>query len=144
MVSRSWSNLFEGCGKQETDLLLTCNSDLFAQKPRFEHPLICGCQGFRIDEAVDANLYLPHQLMGEDEHGKIIENTQILGHEVPKSSERRRKYFSKHENLEKYYFEPAYIYTFEFYSNWFSPMRYRIEVAPFFSFDLVQYFNGCP
>jgi hypothetical protein len=117
---------------------------LFAQKPRFEHPLICGCQGFRIDEG-HADLHAPHQLIGEDEHGQIIENTQILGKEVPKSSERRRNYFSKLENLKKYYFEPAtYIYTFEFYSNWFSPMRHRIEIAPLFSFDLVQYFNGCP
>jgi|AntRauTorckE5430_2_1112549.scaffolds.fasta_scaffold05602_3 hypothetical protein len=120
------------------------DSDLLGRKPRFEHPLICGCQGFRVDDPNDANMRPPpRQLIGEGEDGEIIEDTRILDN-VPQSSLGRRKYFSSSDNLERFYFETNYMYTFEFYSNFFSPMRHRIEIAPFFSFHMIKYFNGYP
>lgn len=83
-------------------------------------------------------------IIGENETGGIVEDTTMLGGEVPSSSEQRRKFFSKLENLQNYYFETEHLYTFEFYSNFFSPTKHRIELAPFFSFDLIPYFNGIP
>jgi hypothetical protein len=85
-----------------------------------------------------------NSIIGENDTGGIIENTTILGDQVPNSSEQRRKFFSKLENLQNFYFETEYLYTFEFYSNFFSPTKHRIELAPFFSFDLIPYFNGIP
>ncbi len=96
--------------------------------------------------------------MGEGERGDIIEDCSLLQYNnrngngigdmqvVPKySPEKRRKFFCIKENLEKYYFEPHdYVYTFDFYANFFSPARHRLEITPFFSFDLIPYFNGQP
>ena len=117
---------------------------MFADKPRFEHPLICGCQSFRVDKTsqFDEQSYT---LLGEGTRGEIIEDCSLLGDEVPKNPEKRRKFFCKQKNLENYYFEPNdYVYTFDFYANFFSPARHRLEINPFFSIDLIPYFNGRP
>ena len=119
-------------------------SNLFGSKPKFEHPLITGCQGFRMDRPDCLAGLEEHELFGQSEDRVIIENSSLLGPEVPRSSEGRRDFFSRRENLQKYYFETDYIYTFEFYCNFFSPTRFRFEITPFFSFDLIPYFNGCP
>ena len=113
-------------------------SNLFGSKPKFEHPLITGCQGFRMDRPDCCLAGLEeHELFGQSEDRVIIENSSLLGPEVPRSSEGRRDFFSRRENLQKYYFETDYIYTFEFYCNFFSPTRFRFEITPFFSFDLI-------
>jgi hypothetical protein len=117
---------------------------LFADRPRFEHPLVGGCQSFRVDSWQSAKTCAKDDIFGENESGGVIEETSMLGSEVPKSSEQRRKFFAKSENLQNYHFEPEHMYTFEFYSNFFSPIKHRIELAPFFSFDLIPYFNGIP
>lgn len=123
----------------------TFECDLFCQEPRFEHPLIAGCQNFRVDNPIDTEQLPIDKLLGQDSRGGIIENTMILkDSSVPKESEQRRKFFSKKENLESHYFEPGLIYTFEFYANFFSPPRYRLEITPFFSSDITPYFNGYP
>ena len=83
-------------------------------------------------------------LYGEGPNGEIIEDSSLLGDEVPSTSEKRRKYFAKEENLVKYFFEPNFLYTFEFYANFFVPSKYKLEVTPFFSIDLIPYFNGYP
>lgn len=83
-------------------------------------------------------------LYGEGPNGEIIEDSRLLGDEVPSNSESRRKYFAKQENLVKYYFEPDHLYTFDFYANFFVPSRYKLEITPFFSIDLIPYFNGYP
>lgn len=119
--------------------------DLFADKPRFEHPLINGCQYFRVDKLSSLDGVSDDKLFGEGEQGTIVEECSLLGPAVPKSSEKRRKFFSKQENLEKYYFEPdEYVYTFDFYANFFTPARHRLEITSFFSIDLIPYFNGQP
>lgn len=63
---------------------------------------------------------------------------------VPSDGVARRKYFAKNSNLERYYFEPDLCYTFDFFANFFSPARHRLEISPFFSVDLIPYFNGYP
>jgi hypothetical protein len=139
--------------------LFVPQSDLFAKEPRFEHPLICGCQNFRVDTISSYEAVEGDRLLGEGERGEIIEDCSLLhrcNHNdngidddlqvVPQCSpEKRRKFFCNKENLEKYYFEPHdYVYTFDFYANFFSPARHRLEITPFFSFDLIPYFNGQP
>ena len=85
------------------DCTCTC-SDLFSERPRFESPLISGVQGFRVEECDHEDS--PH--FGESERGEIKECSRLLGGNFPQSSEGRRKFFSKKENLEKYYFEKHY------------------------------------
>ena len=132
--------------------LLLVISDLFSESPKFEHPLLAGCQYFRIDDddADDRRSSSKEndsilQLRGENDKGEIIEDTALLNDStVPKDSEGRRKYFAKQENLEKYYFETDYVYSFDFFANFFSPARHCLELTPFFCIDLIPYFNGYP
>lgn len=126
----------------------TFECDLFTEAPRFEHPLIAGCQGFRVDkpeETTEDEKDGPLGLVGEDENGEIIEDSTLLGDpSVPRDAAARRKYFSKRENLERFYFEPDLVYTFDFYANFFSPVRHTLELTSFFRVDLAPYFNGYP
>lgn len=127
------------------------HSDLFSQTPKFEHPLVAGCQCFRIDTADEIEfdntneLNINMTMKGESENGGITEDTTLLrDSSVPKKAELRRKYFSKQKNLEKFYFEPNLVYTFEFFANFFSPVRYSLELTPYFQIDVAPYFNGYP
>lgn len=117
-------------------------SDLFSEEPKFEHPLLAGCQSFRIDKPEDVSENTIH---GVGDDGNIIEETSLLGDPcVPRDGVARRKYFSKNANLERFYFETEFVYTFDFYANFFSPARHRLELTPYFSVDLIPYFNGYP
>ena len=118
-------------------------SDLFADEPRFEHPLLAGCQHFRVDNMASLDTAPTNSLIGEDERGEIVENTDLL-ESIPKSAESRRNFFCKKENLEKYHFETNFVYTFEFCSSFFSPARHRLELAPLFTVDLIPFFNRYP
>jgi len=119
-----------------------CELDSIA--PRFEHPLVSGCQTFRVDLISEADFW-PKFIAGENERGEIKEDTTLLGDKtVPSSPEARRKYFSKRENLERFYFNPGLLYTFDYYCNFFAPATYSMEIAPPFRIDLIPYFNGYP
>ena len=121
---------------------LCLTSDLFSEEPKFEHPLLAGCQSFRIDKPEDVSESMIH---GVGHDGNIIEDTALLGDScVPQDGVARRKYFSKNTNLERFYFETEYVYTFDFYPNFFSPASHHLELTPFFSVDLIPYFNGYP
>ncbi len=123
----------------------TFECDLFSDKPRFEHPLLAGCQHFRVDRPEDIDEMPDSHFYGIGEDGNVMENTFLLGDvEVPDDGVARRKYFSKTSNLEKYHFETDFVYTFDFFSNFFAPYRHRLELTPFFSIDLIPYFNGYP
>lgn len=123
----------------------TFDCDLLSDEPRFEHPLLAGCQYFRIDRPEDMERHSGDDFYGMGDDGNIIEDTSLLGDEsVPQDGVARRKYFSKSSNLDRYYFEPDLVYTFDFFANFFSPVRHRLELTPFFSVDLVPYFNGYP
>jgi len=123
----------------------TFECELFSDEPRFEHPLLAGCQHFRVDRPEDIGGIPESHFYGVGEDGDIIENTILLGDvEVPQDGLARRKYFSKNSNLAKYHFETDFVYTFDFFSNFFVPSRYRLELTPFFSIDLIPYFNGYP
>lgn len=116
---------------------------MFSEEPKFEHPLLAGCQSFRIDRPED--IRDENSIHGVGEDGNVIEDISILNDlTVPEDSVARRKYFSKISNLEKFHFETDFIYTFDFYANFFSPARHRLELTPFLSVDLIPYFNGYP
>lgn len=119
--------------------------DLFSSKPMFEHPLICGCNSFRIDP-YDPKVEALDKIIGTDGSGQVIEDISLLNDaDIPKNGEKRKKYFSKNKTLKKYFYEPDKLYTFEFYSNWFNPLDFRLDLAPpILSFDLTPYFNGYP
>lgn len=120
-------------------------SDLFSDNPIFEHPLMAGCQHFRVDRPEDIEGLPEDEIYGVGEDGNVIENTLLLDNaNIPQDGVGRRKYFSKNCNLEQFYFEPQFVYTFDFFANFFSPARHRLELTPFFSIDLIPYFNGYP
>ncbi|KAL3781224.1 hypothetical protein HJC23_003541 [Cyclotella cryptica] len=121
----------------------TFECDLFSEQPKFEHPLLAGCQSFRIDRL--DHIKDRHEIHGIGEDGNVIEDTSLLEDSgVPDDGVARRKYFAKNSNLERFFFETEFVYTFDFYSNFFSPARHRLELTPFFSVDLIPYFNGYP
>eukprot|EP00957_Ditylum_brightwellii_P135178 10306421-Ditylum_brightwellii.AAC.1 len=76
-------------------------SDLLSEEPRFEHPLIAGCQCFRVDriEAFgETSEGIPFEEIFEK---KLVEDTRLLGDSrIPQESDARRKFFSKKKNLE--------------------------------------------
>ena len=119
--------------------------DLLSDEPRIEHPLLSGCQHFRIDRPEDLEGVLDEDMHGIGEDGNVIEDTRLLGDDsVPQDGIARRKYFAKNCNLERFHFEPGFVYTFDTYVNFFSPARYRMELTTFFSVDVVPLFNGYP
>jgi hypothetical protein len=108
---------------------------------------VSGCQSFRVEEltdAIKATRVKGHFLIGENEKGEVEEDTRLLGDEVPRDGDKRRKYFSRKKNAEQYYFEPGLLYTFDFYCNFFSPPKYSLELGPLFRPDVGPYFNGYP
>ncbi|KAL7541351.1 hypothetical protein ACHAXR_010849 [Thalassiosira sp. AJA248-18] len=119
--------------------------DLFSEEPRFEHPLLAGCQHFRVDRPEDIVGLDGGDMHGVGPDGNIMEDTRLLEDDsVPQNGVDRRKHFAKNSNLERHYFEPNLVYTFDFFANFFSPARHRLELTPFFSVDLTPYFNGYP
>ena len=124
----------------------TFECELFCNEPRFEHPLLAGCQHFRVDHQQDLVGLPDNQLYGIGDDGNVIEDTtQINITSSCRDGVARRKFFSSNTNLEQFYFEPDdLVYTFDFFANFFSPVRHRLELTPFFSVDLIPYFNGFP
>lgn len=123
----------------------TFDCDLLSNEPRFEHPLLAGCQSFRVDRPEDLEGLLDGDMYGVGDDGNVIEDTSLLEDDsIPQDGVARRKHFAKNSNLEMHYFEPDLVYTFDFYANFFSPARHRLELNPFFGVDLIPYFNGYP
>jgi hypothetical protein len=120
--------------------------DFLTDKPSFHHPLLAGCQHFRIDKAEDlSNIATEDELHGIGADMNVQEDTALLNDEnIPRDGPGRKRFFSKSSNLSRFFFEPAFIYTFDFYSNFFSPTKYSLEMGPFLSIDLIPYFNGLP
>jgi hypothetical protein len=84
------------------------------------------------------------ELHGLGADGNIKEDTSLLNDDnIPKDGAGRRKFFSKQSNLSRFFFEPDMVYTFDFFSNYFSPSTFSLEIGPM-SIDLVPYFNGFP
>ena len=119
--------------------------DFLSDAPFFQHPLLAGCQHFRIDKANDLNKSSTQdELHGLGADGNIKEDTSLLNDDnIPKDGAGRRKFFSKQSNLSRFFFEPDMVYTFDFFSNYFSPSTFSLEIGPM-SIDLVPYFNGFP
>jgi len=131
----------------KTKLPDTFECELGVSRPRFEHPLVSGCQSFRVDQVtseVKSFVESGKTIFGENAHGEVEEETSLLGNDVPRDAAKRRKFFSKKKNAEKFYFEPGLLYTFDFYCNFFCPLKYRLEVTPLFRPEVSPYFNGYP
>lgn len=119
------------------------DSRLGADEPIFEHALINGCQHFRIDDPGRSGPMF--DLFTGAKDGNIVEDTSLLNDpNVPKDSEKRKRYFSKLENLQKFYYEPEYVYTFNFYANFFNMTRYSFDLTSFFRIEVAPFFNGYP
>eukprot|EP00592_Proboscia_alata_P008141 CAMPEP_0194367070 /NCGR_PEP_ID=MMETSP0174-20130528/15173_1 /TAXON_ID=216777 /ORGANISM="Proboscia alata, Strain PI-D3" /LENGTH=350 /DNA_ID=CAMNT_0039142639 /DNA_START=79 /DNA_END=1131 /DNA_ORIENTATION=+ len=122
----------------------TFKCDLDSSTPYFEHSLVSGCQHFRADNANTENEDGLAPLSYINDEGDVIEDTSLVGIGIPKDPEKRKKYFSKRKNLEKYYFQPGLVYTFDFYANFFNPKNHSLELTKFFCIDISPYFNGYP
>jgi len=119
--------------------------DFLADEPFFQHPLLAGCQHFRIDKVKENKISTEDELCGISSDGEVIEDTSLLNDDnIPHDGAGRRKFFSKSSNLCRYFFEPDLMYTFDFYSNFFSPTKFSLEMGPLLSIDLIPYFNGYP
>jgi len=118
-------------------------SRLAGDKPKFEHAIINGCQHFRVEDPNQKGAIF--NLMTDAEDGNIVEENSLLNDpSVPKDGEKRKKYFAKLENLVKFHYETEYVYTFNFYANFFNMAKYSFELTPFVSIDLAPFFNGYP
>jgi len=118
-------------------------SKLGSETPKFEHAIINGCQHFRVEDPSQENLIF--NLTTDAKNGTIIEENALLNDpNVPKDGEKRKRYFAKLENLEKFYYETEYVYTFNFYANFFNMSKYAFEVTPFMSLEIAPFFNGYP
>ena len=91
--------------------------DLFCDEPRFEHPLLAGCQHFRVDKPRDVEDIPDCDMYGVGDDGNVIEDTSLMNDDsIPQDGVARRKHFSSASNLERYYFETDLVYTFDFVS----------------------------
>lgn len=114
--------------------------DFLAEEPYFLHPLLAGCQHFRIDEIKENKR---DELHGISSDGEVIEDTTLLNDDnIPQDGAGRRKFFSNSSNLCQYFFEPDLMYTFDFYSNFFSPTKFSLEMGPLLSINLIPYLSG--
>ena len=76
--------------------------DVFADKPYFLSPLVNTCQGFAVEHPSEAQ-----DVAGlEENKWAVKENTALLGEEVPRDGEKRRKFFATASNLARFHFDP--------------------------------------
>jgi len=110
----------------------TFQQDVFADTPFFLSPLVNTVQGFAVESPENKQ-----DVYGtEESRFTIEENTDLLGPEVPKDGEKRRKYFAVSENLEKYHFEPNLVYTFDYYQHFLDIPSLKFVVTSFLKFDI--------
>ena len=105
--------------------------DVFCDTPYFLSPLVNTCQGF----AVETDETKQNVFGSPKNRWSIVEDTKLLGPEVPRDSEKRRKYFAVASNLEKYWFEPDLFYTFDYFQHFMDMSCMRFIVTNFLGFD---------
>jgi len=106
--------------------------DVFADKPFFLSPLVNTCQGFAVEKDGEVQ-----DVAGlESERWAVKENTELLGDEVPRNAEKRRKFFATASNLERFHFDPALHYTFDYYQHFMDMNSMRFVVTSFLGFDV--------
>jgi hypothetical protein len=103
--------------------------DLKGEKPYFLSPLVCTAQKIVMNKPGDE----PSISYGIE---SIEENMALLGPLFPKMSSHKRKvYFSKKENLNKYSFNPDLMYTFDFFQHRLNLATFMIDLG-FIKYDL--------
>jgi hypothetical protein len=106
--------------------------DVFADEPYFLSPLVNTCQGFAVErKGEEQDVY-----GSEGNKWAVTENTELLGPEVPKNGDKRRKFFASKKNLEKYYFDPELVYTFDYYQHYMDMNSMKFVVTSFLQFDV--------
>ena len=74
----------------------------------------------------------------------IDDNLELLDPDLIKMSvSNRKRYFSNNENLQKYSFNPDYIYSFTFYQHILNVHTFEIE-TPFYNYDLLEIIGPQP
>jgi hypothetical protein len=114
--------------------------DVFSDTPYFLSPLVNTCQGFAVEK--DGGV----QSVEGEERNKwaIVENTELLGDEVPRDGEKRRKFFAKQENLERFYFDTDKTYTFDYYQHYMDMNSMKFVVTSFLQFDVSRIIGKQP
>lgn len=95
--------------------------DLFGDEPHFLSPFINDQQTVCVTDPSKGET--PPDIAAHE----LPEDMRHAGHEIPDERWARRKYFSKQANLEKYYFEPGLVYTFDFYQHFFRPFDFKLD-----------------
>jgi len=114
--------------------------DVFSQEPYFLSPLVNTCQGFRVERRGEER-----PVEGEERDGwNVKEETGLLGAEVPDEPERRRRFFAKRENLERFYYEPDLVYTFDCYQHYMDMASMQFIVTRFLQFDVTRIIGRQP
>lgn len=118
------------------------DADPFGDQPYFFAPLMHVAQTLRVDFPEDA----PSILCDE----ALIENTKLFGKAFSnddkcKSVSYRRKYVERHpEEMENIYFEPQYVYTFQFYEHMLDIASFSIDFGFGLRASLPKYLQGQP
>jgi len=113
----------------------TFKYDVFSERPYFLSPLLCTCQGFAVERPGEQQ-----DVFGVPEKKWAIdENTALLNDpDVPKNGDKRRKYFGVQRNLEKFYFEPGLVYTFDYYQHYFDATQMTLDLSSLLKFDATR------
>jgi hypothetical protein len=114
--------------------------DVFSDEPYFLSPLVNTCQGFAVEKPGSQQ-----DIAGNAENKWAIhENTELLGAEVPKDGEKRRKFFATNENLQRFHFEPDLVYSFDGYQHFMDLNSMRFVVTSFLGFDISKIIGKQP
>ena len=118
----------------------TFKADVFAEEPYFLSPLVNTCQGFAVERPSDKQ-----DILGSASNKWTIkENTALLGAEVPRDGEKRRKFFATSQNLERFFFEPDLVYTFDYYQHYMDMKTMKFIVTSFLQFDVASVLGKQP
>ena len=118
----------------------TFQQDVFSDAPYFLSPLVNTCQGFACEREGEVQ-----DVCGSESNKFAVnENTLMLGDEVPRDGQKRRKFFARAENLERFWFEPDVTYTFDYYQHYMDMNSMKFVVTSFLQFDISRIIGKQP
>ena len=97
-----------------------------------------GCDLVRLGSEVESKLSLGSSVFTPG--SSLEENSTLLKHGNPLSSEARKKYFLDEAHRKEFQFSPEYTYGFDFYNKYLDLGDMRIRL-PGFSIDMVKYWD---
>lgn len=113
--------------------------------PFIVSPLVSACQTIHVAEPDNPNssVMTPPDIIRDQ---SIAEETTLLGGVFSSSvvsAQKRKQIFNEPSTLRKLYFEPNYVYTFDFYQHLFALSTYEFKIGVG-HVPLVKYMNGQP